>query len=246
VLIVLSIVLGALYAYGASLDEGDLAATELIVTPTIDGQVTGDEWSGVDPVSSDHVIESADGTSAVRAQWRLGWTSEALYVLATVSDPTPVFVNAANPATMARGDSVGFELGSDPRNVPDNAGLRPSDVFVLLAPVAANSFGAAAAGAIPGPNPSRPNVAVFQRPTAAPGITARAVVGSSGYQVEAEIPWKVLGFVPAPNRLFGFNLDVFDAAGRGTRQSVVSSNPDRKTAQHLPAIWDTLVLKPRG
>ncbi len=65
---------------------------------------------------------------------------------------------------------------------------------------------------------------------------------TTGYTLEAKIPWSVFGLTPVDGARYGFALSVSDndAAGTATQQSMVSSVSTRTLVN--PTTWGTLIL----
>jgi hypothetical protein len=85
---------------------------------------------------------------------------------------------------------------------------------------------------------------VFGDGAAAPDVEAAAQVSDDGYDIEARIPWDMLGQVPRDGEIFGAILTVSDVDDDGSRRGSRSSNPDREAAKHCPSGWQTLQLVP--
>lgn len=166
--------------------------------------------------------------------WHAQWDREALYLHAGVTDPAVREVELATPSAFWQGDSISFEFGPDARDLSDSDPLRNgADRHVMIgvtADGAAAAVNIATGGQIRGAG-------------LAPGVTAIAVRTAEGYEVEARVPWVVLGVDP-PSRgdIFAGNLNVSDAAASRDWAfgRMISSNPARD--QPHPGTWQWIVL----
>lgn len=211
-------------------------------TATIDGAVG--EWGAAKAYAASAKVY-ADATypagTAVSATFRLMWDDDALYVLADVADPTLTPADQADPIKRFQGDSVSFELGSDPRALDKaSGGLRQSDGHYIL-------------GLLSAPGETK---AVVNRPIAdvskgfsvgaiEPGTSAWVAQIAGGYRVEARIPWSVTRMTDAMSagRVLGFNLDISDRIPGTAKYAMFSSNAERVISkQNLPGNWQTIQL----
>jgi hypothetical protein len=213
---------------------GDLQAGCAITQPVIDGDFS--EWQDVPAVVVTDVVASVGQPEGeFSARWNAQWDTEALYIHAVVTDPVITPVDVAQPGQFWRGDSVSFEFGPDARDLDATDPVWDGqDRHVMI--------GITDDGATAAVNVARGGT--FAAGGLEPRITAVAVRTDEGYEVEARVPWTVLGEDP-PFRgdAFSANLNVSDAAAPTVFSRMISSNPDRTAAnQARPATWQTLVL----
>lgn len=79
---------------------------------------------------------------------------------------------------------------------------------------------------------------------AAPEVETVARRTDLGYEIEARVPWAVLGQAPDTGVLYGRILTVSDVAQNGSRRGSRSSVPNREAAKHCPGQWQTVELLP--
>ena len=220
------------------------AARRLGAAPTIDGR--GDDWPATAPVVADQLV--AGNTATVKGLWSLGWDADNLYLLVQVVDPEVTTPNADNPARLFQGDAVTLQFGSAGANA-DGSNLSPGDVSLSVGPSGGGAVAAVTVGS--------GRTFDVDAGRAAPSVKAAAVTTSSGYTVEAAVPWAVIQ-LPESGGLttmyagaqFGANLIADDAdptAGSQTGiRSRVSNN--RYVADHTGAdggyrrYWGLLTL----
>jgi Carbohydrate family 9 binding domain-like len=217
------------------LGSGNVEADMFATPPTIDGALT--EWNGVASVSSAYRVYSVagwDGSEDVTAVWQLGWDNDNLYVAVTVTDDTHVQTASGNQ--IFRGDSVDMQFDTA-RNADFGDGLSPDDFQITLSP-----------GDFAG---SDPTAFRYQGTTGgaildAPGgnrITVAAQQTSTGYLLEAAIPWTDLSVTPSVGLVIGLALNVNDNDTPGTAvQEVMMSHMPNRTLTN-PTTWGTLILK---
>jgi len=208
-------------------------------TPVIDGQAN--EWSGSIPYVSDVLV--AGKATKIKASWSIMWDPQALYVVADVVDANLMPADQVAPDQQWRGDSVSFELGSDPRGLATEAGLRSTDAHYII-------------GLTP-TTPARTKVVINRANVTKNTIDAGRPTGESdavvalipgGYRVEARLPWAVTGLAPTgvtAGQVFGINLNVSDA-GTSAKEfaAMYSSNRSRTGAnQGRPAEWQLVQLQ---
>jgi hypothetical protein len=227
-------------ACGPSAAVPDLARSLVVAcsptTPVIDGSFA--EWDTIAPITVDAVVFPRDGANPgdVRGEARAVWDRDGLYVHATVVDPNIRDVNESQPDQFWRGDALSFEFGPDAQRLGRDAGVRNGrDRHVIVgisAGQALASMNLAAGGDFPAG-------------TGVPEIEARMALTDDGYQIEARVPWSVLGVSdPSRGQVFAGNFNISDAKldqDKWDLGTMISSNPDR-VLQRRPAIWQPIVL----
>ena len=197
------------------------------------------DWpSSAKTYTSSHLV---DGTvnQGVQGKWRLAWDRNNLYVHVSVFDPDPAFHVPSRLSQMFAVNSVSFELGSDPSNLPKGSPLRADDLHVMIGPVSATSM-----GVVVNPAGRSSSGGVVFVAGARVQAAAAETHTNGGYTIEAAIPWSSLGrSTPAAGTTFGANLNVSDADESGRYRAMVSNNPDRTAAnQNRPRTWYLLTL----
>jgi CHAT domain/Carbohydrate family 9 binding domain-like len=225
-------------------DVADFDAVHLAAAPTIDGD--GSDWPAGTPYPTPHVAEG-EPDPRVSSEWRLGWDDEALYLFVVVSDPEVMVRHAAQPWLLYRGDGIDMIFGADP-NRPGSELLRDDDIQVSIGPDTPEATGAVAGRQVPAAGSSNTGSEcpgrVFGDGAAAPDVEAAATATGSGYQIEARVPWTVIGRAPDPGGVYGTILTVSDVDDDGSRRGSRSSNVDREAAKHCPSQWQTIELAP--
>jgi hypothetical protein len=222
--------------------DADFGAVRLAEAPVVDGD-NGD-WPAGTVYPTEHVAEG-EPDPRVSSEWQLAWDDDALYVFASVVDPEVTVRHASQPWLLYRGDGIDLIFGADPSEVPEGGELRDGDIQVSIGPDTPEVSGAVAGRQVPVANTASacPSM-VFGDGAAAPDVEAAAQVSDDGYDIEARIPWDMLGQVPGDGENFGAILTVSDVDDDGSRRGSRSSNPDREAAKHCPSRWQTLQLVP--
>lgn len=222
-----------------------LQAMHLASRPLIDGFIDGD-WPEDAPFAiAGHVVagQEADGFNV---DWQLGWDDRNLYANVFVADPVVEQAHEGSPSQLWRGDSVHFEFGSSNVGLGSEAGLRGTDLHVLLGPIPGEGEDCdvlAAANPVEG--------GVFRSGGLLTGVEAACAIfdasdGDPGYNLEFAIPWDALGQQPEAGAVFATNLNGsdWDSAASDLR-SMVSTNADRSGAnQTHPGTWQAVTLLP--
>jgi hypothetical protein len=217
------------------LGNGTVEASFLANAPTIDGNLS--EWSGTIAASSSNRVYSVagwDGSADCTAVWQLAWDNGNLYVAVSVTDDTHVQTASGNQ--LFRGDSVDMQFDTV-RDADFGAGLSPDDFQITLSP---GDF----AGS--GPTAFRYQGTASGAILDAPGgniVTVAAQKTSSGYTLEAAIPWSDLNMEPGAGLTIGLSLNANDNDTPGTAvQEVMMSHMPNRTLTD-PTTWGTLTLK---
>lgn len=200
--------------------------------PTIDGSLS--EWSAGYPAS--HVVfgsSSRSGASDLSATYFIGWDQTYLYLGVQVADDKVVQVSQGR--ILYKGDEVEIQFDSALDADFSSTTLSADDYQLGLSP---GDFGAH------GPEAYR-----WYPSTKAGSLTnvlVKSASTTSGYNLEARIPWSVLGVIPQSGNHYGFVLSVSDddKTGEAVQESLISSVNTRKLLN--PTTWGTLELEPSG
>ncbi len=202
------------------------------ITPTIDGNLS--EWGNLPNAINQVVFGSQNwvGAGDNSATYAIGWDANKLYIAASVKDD--VFVQTQGGNQIFKGDSLEILFDTNLATDSHTTFVNADDYQLGISP----------GGLTNGNNPAPQ--AYLWLPTAHQGVPAGVSVASSktgdGYQVEAAIPWSLLGASPYAGARYGFALSTSDNDAQGTalQQTLVSSVPGRIFTN--PTTWGTLVL----
>lgn len=222
---------------GAGTAEANIQAIRLESGPVIDGRL--DEWQGL-PLATESAYlvykkEDWNGTSDLTAAWWLGWDSANLYVAVEVVDDQHVQTQTGNLTYL--GDSLEMQIDTDRAGDFQSTTLSPDDFQLVLSPgnfanltAEVFRFRGTDEGQMPD-NPGHSIQVASQRTT-------------TGYWLEAAIPWGDLSVTPQPNMVLGLNLNANDNDTADTAaQEVMMSNVSTRTFRN-PATWGTVTLNP--
>lgn len=215
-----------------AVSSGTIHATQLSTLPVLDGSL--DEWAGLPRYTSAfrvYSVQGWNGTEDLTAVWQLGWDNNNLYIAAEITDDTHVQTQVGN--TVFKGDSL--EIQFDTRN-DGSSSLSQDNFQIHLSP---GNFSNLA------PSSYRYQGTTDGRWVDAPGqrVTVTAQQTSTGYIIEAAIPWLDLAMTPALDKVLGLALNADDNDTPGTAvQEVMMSNVSTRTLSN-PTSWGTLVLK---
>ena len=210
-----------------------VVASFLAQAPTVDGDLG--EWSST-PYSLTQIVYGTSrwsGLADASAVFYLGWDDTNLYLAARVTDEK--YVQISKGSSLYLGDSLEIQLDADLASDFFVAELSGDDYQIGLS---AGNFGSIAPGAY------------RWYPSSKSGVPANLVVAgkstSSGYALEASIPWSVFAVTPAEGSRYGFVVSVSDndAVGTAAQQSLVSSVSTRTLFN--PTTWGTMVLAGAG
>jgi hypothetical protein len=203
------------------------SAGRLDAAQKIDGLLDG--WPGRPPerIGSDRIVSGKDGTG-FEAAFKVAWDATNLYLLATVTDPTPLN-NTRSGGDLWNGDGLELFIGSE--KLEQGGALLFSDHQLLLA--------ARPADKAKGDPWCLVNAA--KQPTLE--LVAVQSVEGTGYTLEAAIPWSALGITPKENLELLFDLAVDDAAKEGGRiRQLMWNGGSRNSADR--SYWGRLRLVP--
>ncbi len=162
------------------------------------------------------------GAEGLEASFKATWDDEALHLLVSVTDPTPMN-NAKSGKGLWNGDCVELFLGTEA--LEQGGPTLFSDRQILLGAASSDSFHV-------------PNVAVQ------PAIRTAVIPAVGGYVLEAAIPWSTLdGYAPKAGDTLLFDIAVDDAPpDAGRRAQLVWNGTDRNHSDR--SAWGRLVLVP--
>ena len=190
----------------------------------VDAQLTG--WPGRPPerIASDRLTVGRD-SKGVEATFKVCWDEKALYLLADVTDPTPMQNQHSGPDLWSA-DGLELFIGSE---AIDQAGpLRFTDRQILIG--AGNTADGKQSHVVNAP--TQPKI-------------KRAVVlntAGNGYTLEVAVPWSAVGIQPKEGLELLFDLAVDDSADGQSRNSQLMWNgSDRNSADR--GGWGRLILE---
>lgn len=188
----------------------------------VDGGLGG--WPGRPParIGADRLVQGRE-TGGVEAAFKLCWNDKALYLLANVTDPTPM-LNAHAGGDLWNADVLELFLGSE--KLDQGGPLLFTDRQILL--------GAGKSGQTFVVNaPKQPAIETSVTPA----------VDGKGYTLEAAIPWSALGVAPKEGLTLLFDLAVGNSADGKQRSSQLVWNGTARDSSDRSA-WGRLTLVP--
>lgn len=222
---------------GATIPPSNSNAEAIRVStpPTIDGNL--DEWASSPATNSAFRVFNAPSwnkTDDLTAVWRLAWDDHNLYIGVTVTDDTHVQIQTGNQ--IFRGDSLDMQINTKHTSA-DPHQLNPDDFQLIFSP---GNFGNLL------PSAFRFQGTADHKMPDAPGghhITVAAKKTSSGYTLEAAIPWSDLATTPTSGMVLGvaLNANDNDTPGTAVQEVMMSHVSTRKWGD--PSSWGTLTLK---
>jgi hypothetical protein len=191
----------------------------------IDGLADG--WPGRPPerLSNERLVVGKDG-KGLEASFKIAWDTDNLYVLVTVTDPTPLN-NRSEGEKLWSGDGVELFIGSEKLDQPGT--LLFSDRQILLGGHAVIKPG------------STHVVNAAKQPTIQ--LVNVLSVDGSGYTMETAIPWSALDVKPADNATLLFDMAIDDAPENGSRNRQIMWNGGEKNSSDR-SYWGRLQLVP--
>ncbi len=205
----------------AALAVRSCAAGRATAPVMADGRQDGYPVRPPERIPSSRLVLGRDA-GGLEASFKATWDDEALHVLVSVTDPTPM-CNAKSGQRLWDGDCVELFLGAED---PDRHGpMLFTDRQILLGAAASGSFHAVNA-------PEQP------------AIRTAVVPAAGGYVLEASIPWTTLpGYAPKEGDTLLFNIAIDDAApGSGRRAQLAWNGTERNSSDR--SAWGRLVLVP--
>ena len=207
------------------------AAAVLTPPPSVDGDLS--EWTFL-PYPAAVPIDgqtNLDGPSDLAATWNTAWDAENLYLAVDVNDST--FVQVSHGASLDQGDSLEIWLNAQSAGSAGAQALGPTDFRLGLSPGNLIS-------PVGGPEAYLWLPAELAR--SAPEVKIGAKKSSTGYTLEAAIPWRLFGVTPSAGQSYGLalNLNDDDSPGSAGRQTLVTNRQGQLLAD--PSTWSLLVL----
>ncbi len=176
-------------------------------------------------IGASRLVQGRDA-DGFEAAFKLCWDDKNLYVLANVSDPSPMF-NRYSGGDIWNGDALELFIGHESL---DQAGpFLFSDLQILLR---ASKDGKGQASYVVRA-PKQPEIEVLSVPS----------VEGNGYTIEAAIPWTAIGIVPKEGTELLFDLAVDDAPEGGDRIRQLMWNGIARNSSDRSA-WGRIKLVP--
>jgi hypothetical protein len=210
-----------------------ITAAYMTSPPTLDGDL-GD-WSGMTAYDANQTVPSGGenwtGSGDLSATYYIGWDANYLYLAVRRTDDT--FVQLSYGRYMYKGDDIEVQIDGD-LSGDFFSGVMSSDDYQI--------------GLSPGNFSTLDPEAYRWFPTYAEGWLYTVDIGvkqvGSGYDMEARIPWSVLGVSPSSGGYYGFAMALSDndQAGTAVWESMVASVGTRTLTD--PTTWGTLHLEP--
>jgi hypothetical protein len=204
-------------------------ATRTLQIPRAPGPIAldgrRDDWPGTPPerLSPGRLVEGAEA-GGLEAAFRLCWDATNLYLLAEVTDSTPM-QNSHQGDSIWSGDALELFLGHEGLDRPGT--LLFTDRQVLLS-----------GGLVDGATHSYIAHAPQQVPCA---LAVTRNVDGRGYVLEAAIPFAAFGLVPTAGRALLFDLALDDSAdGQGRLRQLMWNGTARNSSDRTH--WGRAVL----
>lgn len=205
-------------------------AAYLTSPPVIDGDLS--EWSTTAYTAAETVPFAGDnwtGAADVSATFYIGWDTQYLYL--GVSRTDDQFVQVSYGRYMYRGDDVEIQLDLDLAGDYATTLVSADDYQLGFSP---GNFGSL--------SPEAYRWYPRSLESYLTSVLVDAIQTANGYDLEARIPWSVMGITPAEGTHYGFTLSLSDndQPGVSTWESMVSNISTRRTVD--PTTWGTLIL----
>lgn len=193
-----------------------------IASMVIDGQLTG--WPGRPPerIGPDRLVGGRE-TGGVEASYKVSWDDKNLYLLANVTDPTPM-KNEHTGGDLWNADALELFIGSE--KLDQGGTLLFTDRQILLGAGKDNQTHVANA-------PKQPAITTSVTPA----------VDGKGYTLEAAIPWSALDVTPRDGQVLLFDLAVGNSTDGKARSSQLVWNGGSRNSSDRSA-WGRLSLVP--
>ncbi|MEY3898586.1 MAG: hypothetical protein RLZZ214_4108, partial [Verrucomicrobiota bacterium] len=188
----------------------------------IDGQLTGWPVRPPERIGADRLVGGRE-TGGVEASFKVSWDDKNLYLLANVTDPTPM-KNAHSGGDLWNADGLELFIGSE--KIDQGGSLLFTDRQILLGAGKDNQTHVANA-------PQQPAIATSVTPA----------VDGQGYTLEAAIPWSALDLTPRDGQTLLFDLAVGNSTDGKSRSSQLVWNGGSRNSSDRSA-WGRLSLVP--
>lgn len=217
----------------AAVDTSIVTAPRLASPPALDGNLA--DWPINPNAFSNYTVYSApswNGSDDITVSWRIGWTDQALFVAADVTDDVIAQTQTGNLTYL--GDSLELQFDTN-INADFGFGVTEDDFQIEISP--GNFAGLPAEayrfrGTPGGTHRDDPGHAIVV-------VSARS---GAGYIIEARIPWGDLSITPSAGLQLGANLNVNDNDSPGVAlQELMKSNVSTRTYRD-PQTWGRLIL----
>jgi len=200
---------------------------------TMDGNLN--DWRTTTTYPIANVVYGAanyTGAGDLSGTFRIGWDYRALYVAVQVVDDA--LVQSEHGAAIYKGDDVEIQLDTNLYGDFYINAVNADDYQIGLSP-----------GSPPGTSPEAYLWYPPGKARALPEVDLGVKLTSSGYVLEAAIPWTIIGFKPYPGLSMGFAISLSDNddAAHAVQQSMLSNDPYRTL---LPTSWGTLAFYDPG
>ena len=210
--------------------KGQVEAYHFSSGPSLDGDFS--EWSNAKTYPAHAIVYGKDswsGGADLEGYFQVGWDATNLYIAVKVSDQ--LYVQMATGADLYKGDSLEILLDTNLQSDFYVESLSPDDYQLGISPG--------------NPSPGKSPEAFLWFPSNINGgrkVQVYANTTSSGYLVEAAIPWSTFGVQPLSGQHYGFALSVSD--NDNDAKSVQESLASSATNRHLtnPTTWGDLYL----
>jgi hypothetical protein len=211
-------------------DSENVSAVFLSAPPVIDGDFS--DWNAYMYTANNPVFGEGyySGPDDVRANFKVAWDSDYLYVGVQVIDNK--FVQIDSGQLLFLGDSIEILFDRDLLGDVDEEEMNADDFQIGLSPGNRLEDG--------------PTEAYLWYPKNQAGrltsVKVGALGGSEEYWVEAAIPWSLFDVTPEFGQIYGFGFSVSDndtADGSG-QQTMVSNLEERALTN--PASWGEMTL----
>ncbi len=212
----------------------NVEAMRLSGPPAIDGILS--DWEDLPTYESTYLVfndETWDGSDDVRAGWRFGWDEGNLYVAIQVADDIHVQTESGNNIFKGGGVSIQLDTQLESDYGPR---LSPDDFQINLSP---GDFGANPPAAFRFRADNSGNLIDM----VGHGIQVAALPSTTGYTLEAIIPWSNLGINPESGLQLGIALNVNDNDTPGTAVQEVMKSHVASRRFSDPTSWGTIVLR---
>ncbi|MBN2148912.1 MAG: hypothetical protein JW726_16105 [Anaerolineales bacterium] len=214
----------------SSRPSGNLIATYLSVSPTLDGNLVEWNLTRYKVTSVVYGRDRWDGADDLSAEAMFGWDEKNLYIGVYVTDEE--YVQNASGEDLFLGDSLEVLIDTNLTGDYFTTGLSPDDFQLGISPGSPQ----------PGDNPE----AYLWFPQSIAGgrnyVTSGQRLHGGDWEMEVAIPWSVFEITPQSGARYGFAFSVSDndVTGGQKQQTMISMVSTRLLTN--PTTWGDLVL----